>query len=506
MNDLELLRRYEQEQCEDAFAELVNRHLDLVYSVAMRQVRSPELAEEIAQSVFMILARNAAKMKPDTILTAWLYRVTRRAAIDLTRAESRRRLREEAAQNLAELTVEAPDWTNIEPLLDEAIEHLDHLDRSAILLRFFENKSLREVGQILGTSEDAAQKRVSRAVDQLRSCFSKRGVAVAGPGLTALLSANAVQAAPAGLGTGICASALMGGFHTSGTLTIAKTIAMTTTQKTLLTASIAALAVGAGVHEGRRISNLQNQLQALHQQQEPLAAELQETRRRRDEATNQLQLAQDQIQELRRDVAELPKLRSENTGWRNSARELAQSKAAQAQQESDPTEAMAKVWAVQVKQLKERLDQWPEKKIPELKFVSDQDWFDAVGQANTLQTDADFRQALERLRRKAKNDLVPMVQQAFEKYTDANGGQLPANLSQLQAFLDPSVDNAILQRYQLLQTGKLSDVPPNQPLIAEKAPVDDEYDTIYMIMMRGTAVADGKGWKLPKDSSQTAGQ
>jgi len=165
--DLELLRDYACEKSQEAFAELVRRHVDLVYSAALRQVRSPQLAEEVGQSVFTDLARDAANLKPDTILTAWLYQVTRRTAIDVVRRESRRQARERLAVEMAAMNT-ATDWTHIEPLLDDAMEALDETDRAAILLRYFENKSLREVGQSLGTSDDAAQKRVSRAVERLR--------------------------------------------------------------------------------------------------------------------------------------------------------------------------------------------------------------------------------------------------------------------------------------------------------------------------------------------------
>src|SRR5881628_2908754 len=165
--DLELLARYRQQHAEDAFAELVQRHLGLVYSAALRQVRSPQLAEEVAQSAFIDLARTAARLKPDTILTAWLYQVTRRTAISVVRRESRRQYRETIASEMTALnTLNAdsgtgfqPIWPHIEPLLEQAMDSLDDTDRSAILLRYFENKSLREVGQALGTSDDAAQKR-----------------------------------------------------------------------------------------------------------------------------------------------------------------------------------------------------------------------------------------------------------------------------------------------------------------------------------------------------------
>src|ERR1035437_5979588 len=198
-NDLDLLRQFIRDQSQDAFTTLVKRHVNLVYSAALRQVRSPQLAEEVAQSVFADLARDAGKLKPGTILTAWLYQVARRTAIDAVRKESRCQLREQIAVEMNDMNATSAEWTHIEPLLDDAMDALDETDRSAILLRYFENKTLREVGEALGTSDDAAQKRVSRAVEQLREFFSKRKVTIGASGLAVLISPNAVQSAPAGL-------------------------------------------------------------------------------------------------------------------------------------------------------------------------------------------------------------------------------------------------------------------------------------------------------------------
>src|SRR4051812_16881832 len=194
-NDLDLLGDYARDQSQDAFTALVQRHLNLVYCAGLRQVRSPQLAEEVAQSVFMDLARNAARLKPGTILTAWLYEVTRRTAINVVRGEARRQLREQIAFEMNAMNANAADWTQIEPLLDEAMQALDQTDRTAVLLRFFENKSLREVGQTLGTTDDTARKRVNRAIERLREFFGKRGVTIGGSGLVVVISANAVQAA-----------------------------------------------------------------------------------------------------------------------------------------------------------------------------------------------------------------------------------------------------------------------------------------------------------------------
>jgi len=293
----ELLRRYSQQKSQEAFTALVNRHLSLVYSAALRLVQSPSLAEDVAQSVFIDLARNANKFRSDTILSAWLYRVAYRTAVDVVRKEPRRQNREQqavemAATNSSDLSRRNPmeaDWTHIEPLLDEGMQMLGDADRAAVLLRYFENKSLREVGQTLGTSEDAAQKRVSRAVERLRDFFAKRGLAVGAGGLVVAVSANAVQAAPAGLAVAISSAAVIARttVATTATVTITKAIAMTTLQKTIIGATLAA-AIGTGIYEARRASRLCDLVQTLQQQQAPLTEQIQRLQHERDDAMKRL--------------------------------------------------------------------------------------------------------------------------------------------------------------------------------------------------------------------------
>src|SRR5438093_2615160 len=140
-DDRGLLRQYAERHSQEAFTALVNRHLNLVYSAALRLVHSPQLAEDVVQSVFTDLARSAGKLKPNSILSAWLYRVAYRAAVDVVRRESRRQNREQQAVEIA--AISSSDWKQIEPLLDEAMQNLDETDRSAVLLRYFENQSLR---------------------------------------------------------------------------------------------------------------------------------------------------------------------------------------------------------------------------------------------------------------------------------------------------------------------------------------------------------------------------
>src|SRR5215469_1368577 len=317
-NDAELLSQFACDSAtpagQDAFAELVNRHLPLVYSAALRQMRSPQLAEEISQSVFAQLAHHATTLKPKTVLAAWLHRVTCHAAIDTVRREARRQARERIACEMSTLmNDEAADWTQIEPHLDQAVQSLDETDRAAILLRFFENKSLREVGETLGASEDAAQKRVSRALDRLRDYFIKNKIAVPAGGLALVISVNAIQAAPAGLSATIVAASLAIPISASATLTTAKIIAMTTLQKI----AIGAVIVGAAVtiaYQQHKVSDLRRQNDAITQQQGreiALTAQIHQLQQERDQASNALASAKEENAALKNRPTEVLKLRGE---------------------------------------------------------------------------------------------------------------------------------------------------------------------------------------------------
>jgi len=314
ISDPELLQQYVRQKSEVAFTALVDRHLNLVYSAALRQIRSPQLAEEVVQSVFIDLARQAQRLAPNTILTAWLYQVTRRTAINVIRREARRQMREQISSELTAMNATTSDWRDVEGLLDEAMDALDETDRTAVLLRYFENKSLREVGQVLGAGDNAAQKRVVRAVKRLREFFAKRGITVGASGLVVAVSANAIQAAPIGLAATVSSTALVAGASTvtaSATATITKAITMTTLQKTCIAASII-VAAGTGIHlQMHKVLPLQKQVRDLRKRQAPLVEQIEQLERERDEATRQLAVLRADNDRLGQNTSELLKLRNE---------------------------------------------------------------------------------------------------------------------------------------------------------------------------------------------------
>ncbi|MFO1497441.1 MAG: sigma-70 family RNA polymerase sigma factor [Verrucomicrobiota bacterium] len=224
--DALLIREYVETHSEQAFETLLRRYLDLVYSAALRQAEDPSAADEIVQATFIILARKAGRLRSDVLLAGWLLRTVRFAAASHARAAARRRRYEKEAQMESQLhraDEPAPGWDEIAPRLDEAVAALKNEDRQALILRFYQAKPLKAVGEVLGVNEDAAQKRVSRALERLRALLSQRGITASTASLTALIGANSVQAAPAGLAAKLIGVGMGQGALASGpTVTVIK--------------------------------------------------------------------------------------------------------------------------------------------------------------------------------------------------------------------------------------------------------------------------------------------
>ena len=224
VDDSALLSQFVKAQSDEAFTELVARHINLVYSVAMRRVGNPAQAEEIVQAVFAILAKKAASVRHEKALSSWLFQTTRLTSNNFIRSEMRR-LRREQEAHMQSLSNESGDtvWQQIGPALDEAVDSLSAQDRRALLLRYYEGRSLREVGAVLGVSEDASEKRVARALEKLRKFFFKRGLPSATAIIAGSISTNSIQAAPIGLVTSVTVLAIKGAAIPSSTLTLIET-------------------------------------------------------------------------------------------------------------------------------------------------------------------------------------------------------------------------------------------------------------------------------------------
>jgi RNA polymerase sigma factor (sigma-70 family) len=221
-SDIDLLREYAGSGSESAFEEIVRRHINLVYSVAFRLTGSSEDAQDVAQVVFVILARKAARLRPKTILTGWLYETTRFSAMNFLTHKSRRQGREQEAYMESTLNDAETEnsWRQLEPLLEGAMAQLSEKDRTLVALRFFENKSFGETAVLAGLNEWTARKRVERSIEKLRMYFSKRGVASSTAIIAGALSANSVRAAPSSLAKSVSAVAAAKG-ATASTSTLA---------------------------------------------------------------------------------------------------------------------------------------------------------------------------------------------------------------------------------------------------------------------------------------------
>ena len=475
MTDHDLLHAYARKNSQAAFAELVARHINLVYSAARRQVRAPQLAEDITQSVFLDLARHAPDFPVDQPLAPWLHIVTRRTAIDTIRRESRRTAREQTAAQLAASAAMPPSspsmWSQLEPHLDEAVAALSAPDRHAILLRYFENKSLREIGESLGTTDDAAQKRVSRALDQLRTLLVRRGLTATAAGLACNLSAHAIITAPAAL-TGAIATATATLGTTAGiaaTVEVSRLIAMTTLQKSVAVAALFAVA-GIGVYQARLVAQNSSDLIALRAENDSATFALHDLRVARATAAKKIAEIERRIDAR---LAQPPSLAPADAAL----------------------ESQMQQWLVQLGRLREFLAQRPAWNIPELKLLPEQHWFEAAG-GDRFETEEQFRRATARLRDRAVSLAGAKISKALNAYVRAHDGLLPNSPHELAPHFDPPIAPEILARYEMLQSGKAADVPRSEAIriLAPKTPADVEFDAYYYV---GTSGHGNSGVAMP---------
>jgi RNA polymerase sigma factor (sigma-70 family) len=335
-DDAQLLRRYAREGAEEAFAELVRRHLGLVYGSALRRVNgNAALAEEVAQEVFASVAHEAAmlekKVAEGVTLAGWIYVMTKHAAANVVRAEGRRVRREQEAFVMSELESggaggmtaagagDAEVWGQVRPELEAVMDELGEKDREAVLLRFFEGRAFGEIGAALRVSEDAARVRVNRALEKMRALLARRGVTSTAAALGGLLAGNAAVAAPAGMAASVTASAVAAGgaavvssvgaasaVGVSGLGTGILSFMTTTKLVTGVACVVAALAVGTAVHERREQAAAQTEIARLTGHALRLTQRVDELENARTEAEAKVQAAAKQVaqqQQLQKSVS-----------------------------------------------------------------------------------------------------------------------------------------------------------------------------------------------------------
>ncbi|MFT3870606.1 MAG: sigma-70 family RNA polymerase sigma factor [Nibricoccus sp.] len=258
IEDSELLRRYVAEHSEPAFADLVSRHVDLVYSVALRTVGGDaHSAQDVAQGVFIALARNAPSLLRHQALAGWLYLTTHHTAAQAVRAARRRQHREEQATTMNEIQNSTDiEWHRLRPVLDETMRDLNELDREAILLRFFEKRPFADIGAALRVKEDAARMRVDRAIEKLRTLLAKRGVNSTAAALSMFIGSQVV-AAPVSLSTNIA--------NAIAAAPLSKAIPLGHFMKPhpIVIASLAVVAIGAAVVFATAVKKNQTELTSM---------------------------------------------------------------------------------------------------------------------------------------------------------------------------------------------------------------------------------------------------
>ncbi len=330
MDDTELLRRYAANRVEDDFAELVRRHLNLVYSAALRQLNGDaHLAQDVTQLVFADLARKAATVANHRVLAGWLFTSTRFAAAKAVRGEQRRRAREAEAQLMEELiSPDDPaarlDWARVRPVLDEVLGELGDADREAILLRFFEGRDFASVGAKLSVNDNTARMRVERALDKLRTQLARRGVTSTSAALAAALANQAVVAAPVGLAAAVTGAAIAGGGTATATTAAGGGLVATFMSMSKLHVGItSALAVAGAtglVVQAQSNSALRDEVAGLRQQNAAMATVQAENQRLARTAA--------EVAEMRGDDAELARLGDEAAALKMRMQEVAKVEAA----------------------------------------------------------------------------------------------------------------------------------------------------------------------------------
>jgi len=450
-NDRQLLQEYATSRSEQAFSALVGRHIGLVYSAALRQMRDPHLAEEVTQTVFLRLARKAGAFRANVILSGWLFQTARFVALETLRSEGRRRQREKKAMETVCESKDDPAWEQIAPLLDVAMAGLGEADRNALLLRFFENRNYKEMGEALGTSEDAAQKRVTRALEKLRTFFARRGTVVSASVLAGALSSSAAHAVPVGLAASVMTVALSG-TAAGSTLTLgALNVMAWSNLKTVAAVGVCAVTAATTlVIETRQVSRLRAENQRV-------LAEMGRLQKARVLEEGRIQPSNAELERLREAAAEVYKLRGEVARLRGAKDEAARLR------------GQIDVLQTKLKQVS------PPKEIEEPQLTAEQEQEKQVGIA--------------------KLNYLKHWTLAFMMYAEANEGRMPNGFEEARQFLPQEFESTFESgEFEIVFHGSLNELtsrktydPSRVIVMREKLPTQNANGR----WIRGYAFADG---------------
>jgi RNA polymerase sigma factor (sigma-70 family) len=449
--DAELLQLYAKRGSDEAFTALVQRHLPVIYSAALRQVSGDShRAEEVVQTVFTLLARKARQLRDHPALLGWLYTTTHYTATKLRHAEQRRSRVEIPGGNVNE-NLEQPDarvdWDLARPVIDEVMVQLKEHDRLAILLRFFADKSYAEIGAQIGLSENAARMRVDRALDAIRTALSRRGIASTSAALATVLAAQAIGAVPEGL----AATITVGALSSAGTGGALLFMSSTFYKATAVSAVVLAGATGL-VLQHREIGRLRTQnerlIALLNSEQHASSMANKSARHASADAVTP---------EILRLQAQVAQLKS----------------------------GAASSWEQRVAMLKDVIKELPEQSIPELQLATDEDWLDAT--KGKLETADDYRRALGKLRNLAVSRFTRLASPALQKYLKEHNGQFPTLPSDLQSYLEKPIDDAIWKRWTVAPAETVSNLGMGEGMIiTQDQVVDPDYDYQVVMGRRGT--------------------
>ena len=459
-DDAVLLRRYVAEKSEEAFAEIVRRHLGFVYAAALRRLNGDSHgAADVAQTVFIKLARDAAKLSRHSALAGWLYTTTRNAAVDWVRVEQHRKAREQeiaAMQESVSSFEPMKEWERVRPLLDVAMDELEERDRTVILLRFFARHRFSDIGVALRISEDAARMRTDRALEKLHGLLKRRGVTSSSVALGAVLTTQAGASAvtlPAGLMGSVTTTALANATVLAGALpSVAATFVSMTTKKLAFgsAALIGVVGLTTIVYQSNRTDDPKVSPPTVSSAHSVAAADPVP----QSSTAGQLHTLQQENQRLRALVDSI----SGSAG-------------------STVVEKVSK--------LRTMLENLPDQGIPELKLLTEDDWYAAID--GPLESTEDYRLALSKLRGRAENRFAKVLFPMLQGYIRANGGKFPSDTSQLQPFISGDIDVAMLQRYKVVPQSVIPNVRMGgDSVMTQVGLVDSQYDQTSVIGPRGT--------------------